>query len=230
MPTRRERERREERYRDAKLPHDPPLTYRPVWLNPILDLPIGSRVVLYGRVSSRDQNVNVQCRALVNWVKKLGFIAITLHKEVFSGKTVAGRNALLKAIKRAQVEHSSLVVVGHTRLLRHPLFDKRGNCQITPTKEQWDELHKLLGGVSVYTLNSPTASNSEEEQFLKKLSSEVSNRGRPVKHLGARKRVKARQLAIALRQEGKTLAVIAKTLSEQLGFKTTLKTISIWTR
>lgn len=144
-------------------------------------------VVLYGRVSGREQNrrgnlIN-QESILQEVLRKLGVPVIGYFQEVSSGWILdEDRFGLVNAVEMAKEHDAVIVAFAADRFLRNEYYQST-HPEITPTIREYEKLMKLVKGVPLLTYLHPDTLHNKITGMRSRLGQELKRNkgGRPRK-------------------------------------------------
>ena len=181
----------------------------------------GQRVVIYCRVSGRDQersqNLSDQGENLKNESKQRGFVVVEIISEVASGWK-EDRDGLLRAVEIAREKKAIVVAESVTRFIRSRDYNSVTNWNAKPTVADYNRLQLETDGVELATLINPDATPEEIRSYETKRGKKSKGNpgGRPKKcSPGYKKRERQMYLpkVLELYKQNKNIAAIARSVN-----------------
>ncbi len=181
----------------------------------------GQRVVIYCRVSGRDQersqNLCDQDENLERELEKLGFNVIESLGEVGAGWK-GDRDGLLRAVEIAHENDAVVVAESVTRFIRSRDYNSVTNWNAKPTVADYNRLQLETDGVELATLINPDATPEEIRSYETKRGKKSKGNpgGRPKKcSPGYKKRERQMYLpkVLELYKQNKNIAAIARSVN-----------------
>jgi hypothetical protein len=252
MATRRERERREWLYRQAKqrareaersIDHTldqpaNPSEHGILSLDDLLKTQPVPEIVVYDKVSTRGQSLTARMEATCRRIEARGVrVAATFGSKQESGKTLdpAQRPELIKARDEALERGCPVLAPAFSRFARNRDYHAYFNADARPTVAEVKALVKLMKGVQLVTLNDPDAAPPDDEAFFRVLKAEATGGriGRPPKaetDLGrrARRKLKCEPQILKLRRKGLSYREIARKLAQESRVRVSHITVRKW--
>jgi DNA invertase Pin-like site-specific DNA recombinase len=243
VSTRREREQRQQRYEQAKAnvrreaaeaKAARPSDYGIRSLADLLEAQPVPEVILYSRVSTRNQNVSHHLVGSRRRLRDMGVKVVAAFGGVESGKQTdpVNRPELVKAFTAAR-EPGILLIPVPSRLARHPDYDAHENPGLMPTADTWEQILKLADGVTIVTLSDPDSDPPGDEAFLRQLAADVKHTrvGRPRKKVAGYAKARRRRWIKQVRkwhEEGWSCREIATEITAVDGLYVSHKTVWQW--
>lgn len=211
--------------------------YAPEFVKPLSSIPDDKteRFVVCSRVSSKKQSHNIaeQSQFLIESLANTNHKAVSLVEYQCSGYGPEWEENLIQLKNKATQFDAKLLFLSHDRFLRNKKIFLYKDSK--PTKEDFENSLKLLGDVEVFTLLDPKIDASLIQSEKIKLGQSYKNNkgGRPMTkpiNLGYKKQLRNEfvELALSLKNEGKSLREIAEIVSNQSGKKITYGGIRNW--
>jgi hypothetical protein len=164
-------------------------------------------------------NLNDQKATVLRELARLGIPVIAVYKKIEPGwrlELCPERASLAAAAQRARKHGAILVAESTSRFIRN-IDWTTDNQDAVPTKEEFEQLTNLTGGVPLATILYPGASSGEERGYQSRRGQVAKGRkgGRsPKRKPGYKKqrRLALKPEALRLRRDGCGLGTIAKQL------------------
>lgn len=181
----------------------------------------GTKVVLFCRVSTRDQNKTGNLRdqelSLRRAAKRLGLVVVDSYHEVTSGWIVDlpfGRTGLTWAAEAAKENDAIVLAESTDRFLRNRKFNSKKCPDLLPTKADFEELRRLTWSVTLATLLDPDTHPREVRAYETRRGQKAKGKkgGRPKNNPpGYKKRRRASLFprVVTMHERGASLGEIA---------------------
>ena len=150
----------------------------------ILSLPLGSRIVLCSRDSSRPQrsNLDVEALNLREEVERLrpDLVIVGEHKRIWPG---ACPGWLVPVVEEAKANGADALVFESTvRAVRHPRYNPKHDKDLQARESDCKDLKAVTGDLILSTLVDPNAGSEEIKAYETRRGMKHGNRGgRPPK-------------------------------------------------
>ena len=190
----------------------------------------GDQVVLWLRVSGREQNRRGNLDAYQDWLssksKKRGAVVVARFRRIRSG--MAEELDDLEAAAEFAREHGATLLAFSTcRFIRPADYNSKTNPHAQPTPHDLERLREATKGTRLMTFVDPDAELDEVRSWQTKCGQKGKDRkgGRPQKAgYKKRRRLRKRPRVLRLRKKGYSLRDISRRL------KVPVKTVHDWVR